>query len=416
MNPTATRQLVHLQCMQYLIEGQGETLAELYDMKEMRAIAMGLEEIIREASARELVPVDPIGAVKEDWERMCNWSNQLQEELRAVDEIAVTLVALTGETRFSQEQLDDWITQLEDAPTRLRSAIEEAQAAIRPDEWKGGVPDLELVTVVELFDLQEPNPPVIIEDNPDADIPKLFHPLTVSYREATLNDTDIESRLEPLRNRLEQAREMLAEHSRHTEDLAKTKSMLAEDSEPAVIHARLHLCEPRMPDLDYSQIDEFNATEQKWLDGKETELQEAEANLKDIVESAENECRTLAQMQDFANNNGFLPPLELSRRCGEEQNQVREILNRMTDEVPRLFEVCQKLHEEIKQRTHSERSEAPKEKESLEATIDRLCSEMENLLEPVVAQVRQQVWVRTIILVFLLLGAAGLAWNYIPQK
>ena len=278
MNLAATRSLACVQVRLHVLRQQQESLTELQDIKEIRALTGQLDQPLRDAIVRQLVPADPAAHVLAEWNSLRDWSNRFQTALRAADELAAELDApatnlpppdgpskrdkkkakknepkLTANATPSRSQLENWVAQLEAAPPVLRAAAQTAQREHLPALWEGNQPHSALLEVAMSIDRVGE---WVLASKPGDwanNIPLPLRPSIASQRVLAEDSDAVTQREALLVERLARAKALLVEHARHAEVLAEAGRLVSQGNPGAASRLTTGLS-PEFPDLDYAAI------------------------------------------------------------------------------------------------------------------------------------------------------------------
>ena len=278
MNLAATRSLACVQVRLHVLRQQQESLTELQDIKEIRALTGQLDQTLRDAIVRQLVPADPAAHVLAEWNSLRDWSNRFQTALRAADELAAELDApatnlpppdgpskrdkkkakknepkLTANATPSRSQLENWVAQLEAAPPVLRAAAQTAQREHLPALWEGNQPHSALLEVAMSIDRVGE---WVLASKPGDwanNIPLPLRPSIASQRVLAEDSDAVTQREALLVERLARAKALLVEHARHAEVLAEAGRLVSQGNPGAASRLTTGLS-PEFPDLDYAAI------------------------------------------------------------------------------------------------------------------------------------------------------------------
>ena len=295
MDLAATWKLASLQAQFRRLEGYQKTITDLSDIRELRTFRDDVLEALRDAAARSLTPPDPAAVVATDWERLCRWSNHLQNAILQAGNTAADLDAPADHLEISQ--LTRWVSELEAAPNHLSAALAKTRDAIRTAEWQGDQPHPTFALAARELDLKTN----LVLANPAGKwaqgVLKLLHPLCSSYRIAKVDDSPVRARIDMLAQRLSKARRLVREHARQAAELAELARLIQAGSSFAELGSRLMLiaASTRFADLHYAyeDIDAFIRREAQ----RNIRLQEATVALEKVISDAETCCCDIAELK-----------------------------------------------------------------------------------------------------------------------
>jgi hypothetical protein len=313
MDLQLSRHLAQLGSVLHLLKSQRDVLTELADIKEIRNLEESFLGILRGAYARGLIPSDPLAMVREDWLRLVDWSNRVQDALKQADALRDGVsAAASGVHRFppTSETLQSLELELEGAPDRLRSAMERLREEMRESDWEGlredfrsrlcfllrvragidaarvsgsATPYAELIQVAETMGWDEALELCEFAGWWARDLTRTVRPLVASRLAVETGSPFVLRRIQVLKKGLEQVKSLLELHKRQIENLREIRYQLdAGNVESArSIFASL---KPVFGDLDYqgtevalTSMEQQLATHGRKLDEANKDVTELEA-------------------------------------------------------------------------------------------------------------------------------------------
>lgn len=255
MNHAATRTLALLQTSLHVLRQQKDRLTDLQDIKEIHALTLQLDQTLRDAIARQLVPADPVAHVLAEWESLRKWSNRFQTALQTADGLAdARMQAPAGASSLpTRSQLEALIPRLGAAPNVLRAAAETAQHEHQPNLWEGEQPHVALMEIAVAMDRVGKWTLTDQTGERANGVFPLVRPAVATYHAMNRVSDAITQRVVQLNDSLVRTRKLLEKHDRHASALAEA-GRLVEQGNPAGAGILLDGIRSKFSDLDYADI------------------------------------------------------------------------------------------------------------------------------------------------------------------